>query len=159
MVGPFWWKSILQLKEQYKAMAICNLGDGRSAQFWTNLWSIKILHHEFPYLFTFVHNTSMTVQQVVHTEYLEDLFHSPLSIQAHQQFLQLEDKCHALRQLEYQDCTDTWSYIWCSSVFTSSKSYKVLIVVKQVPPHFAWLWKSSCQPKHKIFSGCFYMIG
>ena len=51
--------------------------------------------------------------------------------------------------------SDTWSYIWGNSNFSASKSYRVIIGVKQVPPHFAWIWKSSCQPKHKMF---FWML-
>ena len=82
LVGSFWWKYILKLNDQYKAMARCNLGDGRSAVFWTDLWSNVILQQEYPHLFSFVQNTSVTVQQVVNTEYLEDLFHLPLCSQA-----------------------------------------------------------------------------
>ena len=136
-------------------MARCHIGDGRTALFWTDLWSNVVLQQEYPHLFSFVQDSTMTVQQVVSTEYLEDLFHLPLSIQAHQQFLQLEDKCHVLRQSDFQGMTDTWSYIWGSSTFTTSKEYNVIIGVKQVPPHFSWVWKSSCQPKHKMF---FWML-
>ena len=89
------------------------------------------------------------------TEYLEDLFHLPLSNQAYQQFLLLEEVCHDLRQSEFLHMSDTWSYIWGNSNFSASKAYRVIIGVKQVPPHFAWIWKSSCQPKHKMF---FWML-
>ena len=112
LLGSFWWKANQQLIQNYKALARLNLGDGRSAYFWSDLWGEQLMQHKFPHLFSFVINHRLTVQQVTNTEYLEDLFHLPLSIQAHEQFLQLEDICHSLRQSHFQDMTDTWSYIW-----------------------------------------------
>ena len=155
LVGSFWWRSILQLIDQYKAMARCNLGDGRTAFFWSDLWGTAILQQEYPHLYSFVQDATLTVQQVLSTEYLEYLFHLPLSNQAYQQFLLLEEVCHDLRQSEFLHMSDTWSYIWGNSNFSASKAYRVIIGVKQVPPHFAWIWKSSCQPKHKMF---FWML-
>ena len=37
LVGSFWWKANLQLVQQFKGLARCNLGDGRSAFFWFDL--------------------------------------------------------------------------------------------------------------------------
>ena len=65
-------------------MARCNLGDGRTAFFWSDLWGTAILQQEYPHLYSFVQDATMTVQEVVSTEYLEDLFHLPLSNQAYQ---------------------------------------------------------------------------
>ena len=58
---------------------------------------------------------------------------------------------------KFLDSLDTWSYIWGNEFYSSIKAYKVLIGHKQTPPHFSWIWKSSCQPKHKVFSGCYCM--
>jgi len=71
-------------------MARCNLGDGRTTFFWSDLWGNDVLQQKYPHLYSFVQDATMTVQQVVNTEYLEDLFHLPLSNQAYQQFLLLE---------------------------------------------------------------------
>ena len=67
----------------------------------------------------------------------------------------MEDMCISLRQSEYLDALDTWSYIWGNEFYSSIKAYKVLIGHKQTLPHFSWIWKSSCQPKHKVF---FWML-
>ena len=40
---------------------------------------------------------------------------------------------------------------WGNERYSAIKAYKVLIGYKPTPPHFNWIWKSSCQPKHKIF--------
>ena len=67
----------------------------------------------------------------------------------------MEDMCISKRQSEYLDALDTWSYIWGNEFYSSIKAYKVLIGHKQTPPHFSWIWKSSCQPKNKVF---FWML-
>lgn len=52
--------------------------------FLSDLWSDFIMQHKFSHLYSFVINATMTDQQVVHNEYLDVLFHLPLSIEAHQ---------------------------------------------------------------------------
>jgi len=47
--------------------------------------------------------------------------------------------------------SDIWSYIWGSAFFSSSKAYKHLTGHRVVHSSFNWLWKSSCQNKHKVF--------
>ena len=62
-------------------------------------------------------NKTTTVHIIIHTEYLEDLFHLPLSVQAFQEFEAMEDICIALRASNTLDYTDTWSYIWGNDQF------------------------------------------
>jgi hypothetical protein len=38
-----------------------------------------------------------------------------------------------------------------SSVYSCNKDYKALIGHADTPKKISWLWKCSCQPKHKIF--------
>ena len=46
---------------------------------------------------------------------------------------------------------DVWVYPWGSSIFSSHKVYKSLVGHSVVHPTYKWLWKSNCQPKHKVF--------
>jgi hypothetical protein len=46
---------------------------------------------------------------------------------------------------------DSWSYIWGSSEFSVKKAYAVTSGHQYAPPQFSWIWKSSCQAKHKFF--------
>ena len=46
---------------------------------------------------------------------------------------------------------DTWTYIWGSSIFTSSKAYLHLTGTRNVHPAYKWLWKSYCQPRRNFF--------
>jgi hypothetical protein len=132
-------------------MARCNLGDGRSTLFWTDLWHDSCLHQKFPHLVTYAKRTDYSVSQALQHEYLQDLFHLPMSQAAYEEFLQLEEVCSHAQNLSIQQNPDSWSYIWGSSDFCSKKAYSMMMGHYEVIPHFSWLWNSSCQPRHKFF--------
>jgi hypothetical protein len=67
LVGSFWWRAYLKLLDSYKALARCNLGDGKSMFFWGDLWNDQCLHQKFPHLITFAKKNS--VNEAVLTEY------------------------------------------------------------------------------------------
>ena len=116
-------------------MARCNLGDGKSALFWEDLWHSNLMRRNFPHLFSFVINPQASVHQVVNEVYIEDLFHLALTTQAHEEFIGMENLCLEMRQSNYFTMTDRWSYIWGNGIFSSSKAYSILIGHKQVPQH------------------------
>ena len=87
------------------------MDDGRSALFWDDMWHQFVLKHKFDHLYSFVRDPHRSVQQVINTEHLQDLFHLPLTTQAYEEFLLMEDMCISIRQSEYLDALDTWSYI------------------------------------------------
>ena len=70
---------------------------------------------------------------IIHTEFPEDLFHLPLTVQAFQEFEAMLDICIALRGSAYLECIDTWSYIWGNDQFSVAKAYKMMMGVKIVP--------------------------
>jgi hypothetical protein len=55
----------------------------------------------------------------MNTEYLEDLFHLPLSQEAFSEFEDLEELCLLTSQAIQGGYNDSWSYIWGSSTFTT----------------------------------------
>ncbi|XP_071685170.1 uncharacterized protein [Lolium perenne] len=128
--GSFWWKSHLKLIDSYKAMARCKLGTGKNALFWTDLWGDSCLHHKFPHLLTFAKKTDLSVSKVMHMEYLQDMFHLPLSQQAFAEFEQLEILCDSIQFEDNEHVSDSWTYIWGSDKFSTIKAYKFLIGVQ-----------------------------
>ena len=90
----------------------------------------------------------MTFRQAFHTEPLQHLFQLPLSKEAYNQFLLLEDRVFSV-QLTTE--TDWWAYIWGSAQFSTQKAYRHLWGHVDIHPSFKWLWKSCCQNKHKVF--------
>jgi len=77
-LGSFWWKELLRLSVFYRGIARCQIGDGASVLFWEDLWSSEVLALKYPYLFSFVRNTSLSVKNVMETEDLDTLFTLPL---------------------------------------------------------------------------------
>jgi hypothetical protein len=110
--GSFWWKTHLKLVDTYKGLAKCNLGNGKSSFFWQDNWEDNCLQHNLPHLVTYARNHLMTVKEVLDTEFLEDLFHLPLSQQAYAEFLQMESICQTAREKLNDEDSDKWSYIW-----------------------------------------------
>jgi hypothetical protein len=84
-------------------------------------------------------------------DFLQDLFHLPLSQQAYAEFEQLEIFCGNAQSEAQHHLSDSWCYIWGFDNFSTTKAYKFLIGVQHAPKFFTWLWESSCQPKHKFF--------
>ena len=76
------------------------------------------------------------------------LFHLPLSMEAYNQFLLLENK---VDNFQLTTDKDWWTYIWGTSQFSSQKAYRHLLGHADTHPVFRWLWKSCCQNKHKVF--------
>jgi hypothetical protein len=75
----------------------------------------------------------------------QDLFHLPLSKEAYAQFIQLQT---ILQRLQLTDDKDSWSFIWGSNLFSSTKVYKKFSGHNLVHPALKWLWHCSCQNKH-----------
>jgi hypothetical protein len=113
--------------------------------------------HKFPHLASFAKSKVITVRETVNTEYLEDLFYLPLSVEAYAEFQDLEELCIKTTEIIQSGNKDTWSYIWGNECFSVKEAYKVLIGFDPTPPHLKWIWKSSCQAKHKYFFGSSYM--
>ena len=64
--------------------------------------SLGITHKKIRYL---------SVYDEIHYEFLEDLFHLPMSHQAYGELQQVEDICLEARETIHNDNIDLWSYI------------------------------------------------
>jgi hypothetical protein len=61
------------------------------------------------------------------------MFNLPLSIEAFEQFQQVES---FPQNMQLADGKDTWFYIWGSTIFSSRKAYRHLIGTCSVHPIF-----------------------
>ncbi|WVZ97553.1 hypothetical protein U9M48_043079 [Paspalum notatum var. saurae] len=146
--GSFWWRDVLKLLDKFKGMARPIIGNGNSCYFWDDLWSSNVLAAMFPELHSFAKNKNLSLQGFLSHEDSASLFHLPLSVQAYQQFLELPS---LLQVVSLQDDSDTWTYIWGNTQYSTKKAYVHLSGYRSVHPAFKWLWDSSCQNKHKVF--------
>jgi hypothetical protein len=122
MEGSFWWKAHLKLLDKFKGISKCNIGDGKSAYLWTYLWADNCLFQKFPHLASYSKKMDITVHDAIHTEFLEDLFHLPMSLEAYTEFYNLETLCEVTTERTSSGEIDKWSYIWNSNEFSTQKA-------------------------------------
>jgi len=138
-VGSFWWKDVLRLSNIYKGIARCNIGNGSTVTFWEDLWCDEILANKHPRLFSFALDKSISVQQIMQTDDLALLFHLPLSEQAMQELVSLQQE---IQLVEFDENNKyTWSFLWGNNQYTSRRFYKLAFKHLAVPRTFSWIWK------------------
>jgi hypothetical protein len=105
------------------------------------------LQWQFPQLFSFARNASISVQQFISQDAYANFF-TPLSAIASDQLRRLEASTATLNV----DATsyDKWNYIWGSDDFTAHKAYIHLRGSSYAHPVFSWLWKSCYRGRHKF---------
>jgi hypothetical protein len=53
--------------------------------------------------------------------------------------------------INLEDTKDNWKYIWGSGFFSAQQAYKRQMGHSNGHIVYKWLWKSKCQPRHKVF--------
>jgi len=81
-------------------------------------------------LFSFAKNTGISLHLALNTEDLEDFLHLPLSPLVVAQLLQVAEDLVTLPAIEEKD---TWTYIWGTPFFSTSRAYKHL--TRHMPVH------------------------
>jgi hypothetical protein len=101
----------------------------------------------YPKLWSFASIKDITIHQA-RTTSSHEMFHTPLSVEAFEQFHALQD---LLANLPQHDQRDKWLCNGSSSLFSSQKAYTHMSGNQWTHPIFSWLWKTKCHPKHKVF--------
>jgi hypothetical protein len=102
--GEFWWRSIVKLLPTYKRIAQATLGSGDSILFWADMWNGRVLEITYPKLFSFTTNPSVTVKTVTEMSSLQEMLQLPLSVEAFDQFCELDIFMQSL-QLSHREDT------------------------------------------------------
>jgi hypothetical protein len=100
-----------------------HVGDGSTILLWEDVWNDLSPMTVFPCLFSFAKNKECSVQTFLGNTAMEDNFHTPLSLQAAQEyetFIVIIDQMMASRE-----DSDRWIYPWGNSKFSSLKFYKL----------------------------------
>jgi hypothetical protein len=101
----------------------------------------------YPELWPFASNKDITLHQA-RTVAFHEIFHTPMSVEAFEQFHALQD---LLANLSQHDQRDKWLCNGSSSLFSSHKAYVHMTGNEWTHPIFSWLWKTKCQSKHNVF--------
>jgi hypothetical protein len=112
------------------------------------MWNRGTPGHQYPELFSFACNSKLTVKEANQKDHLIEIFQLPLSVQAYEQFLELDE---TWGQITVTNTKDAWKLIWGADNFSTKKTYRHLMGQAQVHQIFRSLWKNKCQPKHKVF--------
>jgi hypothetical protein len=146
--GSFWWKDSLKLLDKFKGMASVSVIDGASCMLWEDGWQGQPFRLALPELYSFTKKPKISIKDATAASSFTSLFNLPLSVEAYGQFQLIQN---LLQSLQLSGNPDTWKYIWGNSTFTSKRAYCHLRGSSQSHLIFKWLWKSSCQHKHKVF--------
>jgi hypothetical protein len=71
--GSFWWRDLLHLLA-YKGMAPVVIQDGRTCNFWEDVWNSQAPKLNFPELFSYAKRGTVTFQKVKAQDNLWHLF-------------------------------------------------------------------------------------
>jgi hypothetical protein len=117
LCGSFWWKDIMKLAMKYVPLCKITVGTDDTVLFWSDKWHIKPMMQSFPRLFSYSLDDKLSVRDFLLTPNETELFELPLSQQAFQELLALED---VLTHCQVHDgISDSWRTIWKGGVFSS----------------------------------------
>ena len=92
----------------------------------------------------------ISVAKFLTSNTLDSQFHLPLSEQAYQEYLGLQELIQNIQVQE--DSKDSWHYMWGNSTYSSSKFYNFPYKHVSPPAPFLWIWQSKCCNKLRVFT-------
>lgn len=109
LLGSFWWTSIIKSIPEFKSVARCSLGQGNVVLVWQDNWGENILEQRFCELYSFARNANVSVQECLEEDDEIKNFHTPLSLQACQQYQELR---LIFQYKQIREPFDQWTYPW-----------------------------------------------
>jgi hypothetical protein len=122
LAGSFWWKNIISLSDEYRSITKCEVGNGSSVLFWSDLWKDNLFDSSFPRLFSYPKDKLQSAKDFFEMESVLDNFHLPLSVQAHDELAALQPLLHNAGL--NPESNDSWIFKLGNKGFRSSKVYK-----------------------------------
>jgi len=105
----------------FRGISSCIVGNGSTVLFWSDVCNNHLLQEKFPRLYSYAKDKRISVAKFLENNTMMAQFHLPLSEQAHQEYMELQDLLQNIQVQEHSK--DTWHYIWGTSTHASSKFY------------------------------------
>lgn len=129
-------------------MSRCNIGNGSFVCFWEDRWVDQTLSTKYPRLASFSRNTNISVHEVMQTVDLDTLFFLPLSQQALEDLISLQQD---VQEVPFENNEqDAW-LPFGRSEYTAKRFYKHIYEITQAHPTYKIIWKAQCTPRVKFF--------
>jgi hypothetical protein len=68
MKGSFWWGSNIRLLDTFKGLVKAEFGSGGTILFWHDSWNGHVLKLQFPHMFSFAKNDTVSVFTTPHMD-------------------------------------------------------------------------------------------
>ena len=153
LCGSFWWRDVAKHMDSFVAVSKIQIGPVDSVLLWHDFWMDHMnrsLAHKFARLLSYAKDTLISVQEVLATFDLTNLFNLPLSAQAYEELMELS---LILQNHTPELVSDCWT--WRQSTkepYTTKKFYTMVHAPIQSNPLLNWIWKSCCILKTKVFA-------
>jgi hypothetical protein len=147
--GSFWWRDIFSLVNIYRSITTSKVGMGDTILFWKDFWhSDQLLCDSFPRLFSYSLSEDYSVADFGNSQDLFAHFALPISAQAHDELLEVQQIIQDIEHIPHVN--DTRTFVWGAS-YTSAKFYKFMFAAVPCDAAITLIWKSKCLPKLKVF--------
>lgn len=149
-VGPFWWRDVISLSDNYFMIASCKVQRGTQFNF-GKIFGIWVSCTGDFHNFTHMPKMSRFQPKPFCPTHPSEISGCPCQHRPPHNGLNF--KAFSIVQIEPLQ-NDRWTYICGSSDFTSKKANTNLSGFKPASPLFKWMRKFNVKNKHKLFFGC-----
>jgi hypothetical protein len=109
----------MKLSDKYRMVTKVTIKSRDTAMFWAHKW---MPHKSFLRLFSFEIDQTLSVKEVLLLTDKTELFHMPLSQQAHEELDRLQSWIVGVTLVPAE--SDSWNTIWKGGVYTTKSLYQ-----------------------------------
>jgi hypothetical protein len=117
----FWWRDVAKLMNVYRGITSCKVRAGDTVLLWKDPWCSPVLSIASPRLFSYTTSEDVSVADFVGAQDVAALFQLPLSVEAHEELVQLQE-LFINHQLDPMT-PDIWEFVWGNSKFKTRDFY------------------------------------
>ncbi|XP_073360069.1 uncharacterized protein [Aegilops tauschii subsp. strangulata] len=152
--GSFWWKDICKVMQNFRECAWVQINGGDIALMWSDNWQlddqVSSLQFRFPRLYSYVKDPWITAQEFLDSQGMFQHFHLPLSSQAFDDLTTLQSLLGGHNRTP--GSKDIWFWNGTAKGYSPKLFYSHTFATESFNPLTAWIWKSSCTMKIKVFA-------
>ena len=103
--GSFWWRAIINLAVEWRAITKCKVGSGTSILFWSDLWHDIPMDIKFPRLYSYARDKLNSIRDILELSVLSEAFLLSLSVEAYEEYNELQ---LCLHEISLGSTADVW---------------------------------------------------